>query len=330
MTTASTNLHYWVNWRFLLCAIWIFSSMVFAAFLIWKCEGSRSDQDGSETEECKGTLYEDDCWRPCLKEIHPAWLLVFRVTAFCLLLALLIINLGIDGGGILFYYTQWTFVLVTIYFGLGSCLSIYGCYQLLDKDGDYTVDHVRVDAEQGTYVAPTADGNMNSVRHFISPGFREERYVHRLAGLWVYVFQVIYQTNAGAVVLTDCVFWLVIVPFLALEDYKLSVINIGMHSVNIVFLLGDTVLNRLRFPWFRISYFLLWTAIYVIFQWIIHACVSLWWPYPFLDLSSSFAPLWYVAVGLMHLPCYAVFFLIIKMKYYLLLTWFPDSYQLSK
>ncbi|KAK1302415.1 hypothetical protein QJS10_CPB12g00159 [Acorus calamus] len=330
MATASTNLHYWVNWRFLLCAIWIFSSMVFAAFLIWKYEGSRSDQDGSQTEECKGTLYEDDCWRPCLKEIHPAWLLVFRVTACCLLLALLIVNVGIDGGGILFYYTQWTFLLVTIYFGLGSCLSIYGCYQLLDKDGDYAVDHVRVDAEQGTYVAPTADGNVNSVRNFISPGFREERYVHQLAGFWVYVFQVIYQTNAGAVVLTDCVFWLVIVPFLALEDYKLSVINIGMHSVNAVFLLGDTVLNRLRFPWFRISYFLLWTAIYVIFQWIIHACVSLWWPYPFLDLSSSFAPLWYVAVGLMHLPCYAVFFLIIKMKYYLLLTWFPDSYQLSK
>jgi hypothetical protein len=82
------------------------------------------------------------------------------------------------------------------------------------------------------------------------------------------------------------------------------------------------------FPWFRMGYFCLWTVTYVIFQWIVHACINLWynkplflvltqllrrrkthyytllsntsflswkqrWPYPFLDLSSSFAPLWY-------------------------------------
>ncbi|KAK1280020.1 hypothetical protein QJS04_geneDACA002799 [Acorus gramineus] len=277
MTVDTTTWDYWLNWRFLLCAIWVFLSMVFAALLIWKYEGSRSDQDRSEPEEdTAGTLYEDECWRPCLKEIHPLWLLGFRVIAFCVLLALLIVNVVIDGGGIFYYYTQWTFALVTIYFGLGSCLSIYGCHQLLDKSGGCMVDHMRVDSEQGTYVAPSADGNVNSVRTNLNPDFQEERYVRRIAGFWSYVFQVIYQTNAGAVMLTDCVFWLIIVPFLALEDYKLSVINIGMHSVNAVFLLGDTILNQLRFPWFRISYFSLWTALYVVFQWIIHACVSLW------------------------------------------------------
>lgn len=31
-----------------------------------------------------------------------------------------------------------------------------------------------------------------------------------------------------------------------------------------------------RFPWFRIAYFFLWTAIYVVFQWIVHACFSFW------------------------------------------------------
>ncbi|CAL9118322.1 unnamed protein product [Musa textilis] len=90
--------------------------------------------------------------------------------------------------------------------------------------------------------------------------------------------------------LTDCVFWLIIFPFLAIRDYNLNFVLICMHSLNAVFLLGDIALNSLSFPWFRIAYFLLWTAIYVIFQWVIHACVDIWWPYPFLDLSSTYAP----------------------------------------
>lgn len=79
---------------------------------------------------------------------------------------------------------------------------------------------------------------------------------------------------------------------------------VGVHSVHVVFLLGDTALNCLvscifvsnillitdsncnfnpvfqipffqRFPWFQISYFVLWTSVFAFFQWIIHACISL-------------------------------------------------------
>ncbi|CAL5336228.1 unnamed protein product [Camellia sinensis] len=72
--------------------------------------------------------------------------------------------------------------------------------------------------------------------------------------------------NAGVVVLTDCVFWFIIVPFLAIKDYDLNFLIINLHTINAVFLLGDTTLNCLRFPWFRIAYFFLWTAVYVHFK----------------------------------------------------------------
>ncbi|WCJ43375.1 hypothetical protein M5689_024118 [Euphorbia peplus] len=58
-----------------------------------------------------------------------------------------------------------------------------------------------------------------------------------------------------------------------------------------------TFLNCLRFLVLRIAYFILWTSVFVIFQWIIHACISMWWPYPFLDLSFPCAPLWYMGLG---------------------------------
>ncbi|PNX82731.1 hypothetical protein L195_g038765, partial [Trifolium pratense] len=100
-----------------------------------------------------------------------------------------------------------------------------------------------------------------------------------------------------------------------------------MHSINAIFLIGDTALNSLPFPRFRMGYFCLWTVTYVIFQWIVHACINLWWPYPFLDLSSSYAPPWYFAVALLHIPCYGIFNLGMKLKHYVLATRYPDSYQ---
>ncbi|MED6210844.1 hypothetical protein PIB30_067953 [Stylosanthes scabra] len=69
--------------------------------------------------------------------------------------------------------------------------------------------------------------------------------------------------------------------------------TVNMHTLNVILLLGDTALNCLQVPWTGMPFFVLWTGAFVIFQWIIHACVPIWWPYPFLDLSLPLAPLWY-------------------------------------
>ncbi|KAG5522148.1 hypothetical protein RHGRI_034359 [Rhododendron griersonianum] len=78
--------------------------------------------------------------------------------------------------------------------------------------------------------------NMNS---------HEETRVRKTAGTWGYALQIIYQVCAGAVTLTDCVFWFVLYPFLTSADYRLSFMDVSMHSINAVFLLGDVFLNGL-------------------------------------------------------------------------------------
>ncbi|KAE8663932.1 Detected protein of confused Function [Hibiscus syriacus] len=189
------------------------------------------------------------------------------------------------------------------------------------------VDNVELDAEQGNHAGAASGETSINAGKIISPEPPEGHLVRQRAGTWGYVFQIIFQMNAGAVLLTDCVFWFIIVPFLAIKDYNLSVLAINMHTINAVFLLSDTALNCLRFPCFRIAYFFLWTVIYVIFQWLVHACVNIWWPYPFLDLSSSYAPLWYFLVALMHFPCYGAFAFLLKLKHHVFSRWFPESYR---
>ncbi|KAL7167364.1 hypothetical protein ACSBR2_037930 [Camellia fascicularis] len=121
---------------------------------------------------------------------------------------------------------RWTFSLITIYFGLGSLLSMYGCHQYHNKvGGDRTEDF---DVEQGTN-----SNESNGEKHLES---NQKHRVRQTARFWGYIFQIVFQ------------------------------LIINMQTINAVFLLGDTALNCLRFPWFRIVYFFLWTAVYVHFK----------------------------------------------------------------
>ncbi|XP_050224625.1 uncharacterized protein LOC126674250 [Mercurialis annua] len=326
----TTTLNYWLNWRVLLCAIWVLTPVIVALFILWKYEGLdnfRFCRGKTQQEIADHCLHEQRTWRPCLDQIHPIWLLVYRVVAFSVLFASLVSKASVNGFLVMFFfYTQWTFISVTFYFGFGIVLSVWGCYQYHKRSRSRSVD----DTEQGYREPLLHEESTNMTEERKLTNSQREISVSRAASISSYLFQILFQMNAGAVMLTDCVYWAIIFPSLTIKDYNMNFMTVNMHTLNVVVLLGDTALNCLPFPWFRISYFILWTGAFVIFQWILHACKPIWWPYPFLDLSSPYAPLWYLLVGLMHLPCYGFFVLIVRMKHDLLSKWFPQSYRCLK
>ncbi|XP_020960626.1 uncharacterized protein LOC107605106 isoform X3 [Arachis ipaensis] len=301
-TADTTTLSYWLNWRVYLCALCVLLPMVVAFLVIWKHEGSRDSMHGKgkNQQDGNGTLPGDEAWKPCLKEIHPICLLAFRVIAFASLLATLIAKVSINGGTIFYYYTQ-----VDFHFG-------YNLFCNVDQERNMPFMHHEVAnlSRMEDHADTLVEMHRGSVTATLSC-----------------LFRVLFQMNAGAVMLTDCVYWFIIFPFLTLKDYDWNFMTVNMHTLNVILLLGDTALNCLQVPWTGMSFFVLWTGAFVIFQWIIHACVPIWWPYPFLDLSLPLAPLWYLLVGLLHIPCYGLFVLIVEMKHYFLSKWFPSSYQ---
>ena len=73
--------------------------------MILKFEISKEMDNVKGQQETEETFYEDECWRPCLKQIHPVWLLAFRIVAFALLNVLLVFYIIIQGTGTFYYYT---------------------------------------------------------------------------------------------------------------------------------------------------------------------------------------------------------------------------------
>ncbi|XP_059314720.1 uncharacterized protein LOC132065368 [Lycium ferocissimum] len=316
MITATPS--YWLTWRFLILGSGFLVVVGISALIIWKYEGSpnsgkNQERDNNKEKKKVGFLYKDEAWTTCHKAIHPAVLLAYRIIAFIFLLSMLSMDAVTNSTDIFFFYTQWTFSLVTIYFALGSSLSIYGCIQYRKGVADAKV--CCIDEERND--SPTLEKNASLPGVSKDLSSNEETDVREAAGYLGYAFQIIFQVCAGAVVLTDCIYWLLIYPLFTPSVYKLRFLVVGMHSINAATLLGDVILNSLRFPFFRFAYFVLYTCTFVAFQWLVHMCVSKWWPYPFLDLSFKYAPYFYLMVGVIHLPCYGLFALVIAMKYWL-------------
>ncbi|CAI0469867.1 unnamed protein product [Linum tenue] len=215
-------------------------------------------------------------------------------------------------------FFRWTFTLVMVYFALGTVISAYGCYwesQNQSPSGAGT-------AEASLFLETGLDDNDKGGR-----GIRgTDETVQLKAGFWGYLMLTVYQTCGGAVILTDIVFWCLLLPFQSDEHFHLDVLMGCIHSLNVAFLILDTILNNLPFPWFGFLYFVLWSCVYMVFQWALHVGGISGWPYEFLELNTPWAPLWYFAIAVVHVPFYGMYVLLVKAKYSLLPKWFPGAF----
>ncbi|KDO86851.1 hypothetical protein CISIN_1g014565mg [Citrus sinensis] len=228
------GLAYWLRWQVPVCALIILVPTSLTSCLIKKAKAK--------------PLFLDDLWTPCWRKLNPVWLLIYRAFAFLCLAFMFEAAVALDGAFAFYFYTQWTFTLVMVYFALGTVISAYGCwvytkghpsangvrYEILKR---YMEENIITNGM--TYREKETKGNIKLQSHYV------EEEIQQRAGFWGYLMQTVYQTCGGAVLLTDIVFWCVIVPFLSDAHLGLNTLIACMHTLNAVFLLLDTALNSL-------------------------------------------------------------------------------------
>ncbi|KAJ0979995.1 hypothetical protein J5N97_015469 [Dioscorea zingiberensis] len=291
------GLAYWTRWQVVACALIIVITMAMSVSVILRTKKN-------------GSVIDTDTWTTCWKTVHPLWLLFFRVLSLSVLFLVFYEVVLMVGTLSFYFYTQWTLMLVIFYFLIATFMSVHGCW---------VNSKIYTSANGGALIE-------NNNKIFEVKSYADQEQFATCDGFCSTVMHVIYQTSAAASILTDIAFWGVLVPFLPPEGFTMNLVMGSVHSLNIIFLLIDTVLNNMSFPWFRISYFLLWSGIYVNFLWILNACGLSWWPYPFLELSIPWSPLCYLSMALFHVPCFAVYIWIVKAKTSYFPKWFPQGY----
>ncbi|KAM7274926.1 hypothetical protein ACFE04_016792 [Oxalis oulophora] len=282
-----------IYWYDFICFGIVVGAFIGALWVLWmkeaatKCEGLDTRllttlPDGQDwfvngVVTCnKAHVGSSQLWTSCWKELHPGWLLATRFVSFVVMVGVLTWDVMTWEASVLMYYTD----LSSSQLGYLSRL-LEKMELLLTTFGTYVLGTVI--SAYGCWVTATRP---STVRLYVMEDFRHK------AGFWGHVFQALYQTCGGAVCLTDIVFWCLIAPFSSNAHLSLNTLMCCMHTLNAAFLLIDTYLNSLPFPWFRIAYFVQWSCIYIVFQWLIHACGFSWWPYPFIQLDTPWAPLW--------------------------------------
>lgn len=311
MERSSVGLEYWLRWQAPVCAlIFLLPTLLSITFIIKKSNNSPT------------TFKFIHLWMPCWRNLHPSWLLLYRLFSFISMAYLLYLTVLTFGSFVFYFYTQWTFLLVMVYFLLGTITSARGCwmhYKECSFPNQERYNFLKQDSSP--LKVPMVEDNVAKLQApYNQTQFNQE------AGFWGNLMQNVYQTCAGAVVLTDIVFWCLLLPFQTGDDFKLTLLIGCMHSLNAVFLLLDSALNSLQFPWHGLAYFVLWSAAYIIFQWVLHACCLTWWPYPFLEVANPWAPMWYFGIAFVHLPCYGLYVWVVKAKVSMLSKMFPCAF----
>ncbi|PIA60827.1 hypothetical protein AQUCO_00300393v1 [Aquilegia coerulea] len=285
----SGGLEYFLRWQVPICALIIILPTIGAFVVISRIQ--------------KPHLNSSDLWIPCWKNLNPVWLLIYRALVFCIMAWVLYEITSLYGATVFLFYTQWTFALVIVYFALGTIISAHGCWRYLKTP-------IVESEERKGFMKEESDETQSTAT--LTSKTNESK-----------------KTCAGASMLTDIVFWGLLLPFQSEGQFSLTLLLGCMHGLNLLFLLLDTALNNLPFPWFRMAYFVFWSCTYIVFQWSIHACGLSSWPYAFLELSTPWAPMWYLAIALIHIPCYGFYVLVVKSKISLFSKVFPRSYLRS-
>lgn len=191
-------------------------------------------------------------------------------------------------GRCLVFYTSWNFIAQGGYFAYAAAQTL----QLLKAQAG--------DAAQA-YASLLDDGS--------SGPFRRSPYsVGRRRG-WLRAELVLDVVLATSILIATVV-WTILYPYAVRVHESARLLNwvsYCQHGVNVVLLQIEFLATHHRVSVDALPLVLLWPSLYTIFTWLLHGTVARgFWPYPFLELNTPWAPVWYLGLLLAHLAAFVL------------------------
>jgi len=210
--------------------------------------------------------------------VSPFVLGVFRIVSFiylfCTLTSFLVITTFVN----LRFYTTWNYLLLTIYFAIGSWYSLRA------------------------FIFFKRHGHFHSLEEIGALGN---------------IFIVLHQLCCTMTILVDIILWGVMLPLListgSPTDDIFNFWSYTQHAINFIFVLIEFLFCQL--PWHKLHslFALIWAGYYIIFSWIYYEFEAVW-AYPFLEPRVWTAPLWYLGLAICHVLFFFVWYLFFRLR----------------
>lgn len=220
-------------------------------------------------------------------------LLYFRVVALAFYVVVQLYDIYRTRLICLIFYTSWNFIAQGVYFGIAVAR---------------TLQARRLQGSRRGYT-PLLDENSNTaaeaavVRHPHRGWFRLEL-----------ALDVCLATS----ILISVVVWTILYPYAVKMHYPEKILNwvsYCQHALNLVFLQVDFLSTRHTVSFHALPLLIAWPSMYSVFTWFLHGTVAKgFWPYPFMEVNTPYAPLWYAGLLLAHVVGLAMVYIISRCK----------------
>ncbi|TDH67230.1 hypothetical protein CCR75_002164 [Bremia lactucae] len=206
-------------------------------------------------------------------------ILAFRVGAAIFFLLVQIWDIFRTRGRCLAFYTSWNFALQGLYFGGAAWRTKrHRQRQLNERNAIYTA------------LVDTGDDGTGSP-------FAGRQRIMRDSGIPWIDLELLLDLCLATSLLICGVVWTVLYPYaikIGHPEQILNGVSYCQHGINVLLLQIDFHATRHLVSRDALPLVMGWPSLYAVFAWIVHGTVARgFWPYPFLDLDTPWAPFWY-------------------------------------
>lgn len=163
----------------------------------------------------------------------------------------------------MFFYTSWNFIAQGVYFAVAAKRT-FAAHQR-SRDG-YTA--------------------------LLEPSVR----VRREPLKWL-TLELVLDVCLATSILISTIVWTILYPYavkLHRPETVLNPVSYCQHALNVVVLQIDFFCTQHRVSLRALPLIIAWPSVYTVFTWIVHGAIAQgFWPYPFLEVNTPYAPLWY-------------------------------------